>query len=172
MKRSIWVSLLALVSSLAVVGAVMAVHPPGGVVVSELARGTLADAVQSHNLGQGGINVKTRGPVDVVTAQVTFVKGGGSAGWHTHPGPVFVVMRTGTLSVWDEHCMKSTYSAGPPSAPGLPPGAVLFEIGPGHSMLVKNESATVDATLYATFIVPVGATPLTITTEHRCGIAG
>jgi hypothetical protein len=39
-------------------------------------------------------------------------------------------------------------------------------------MLVKNESATVDATLYATFIVPVGATPLTITTEHRCGIAG
>lgn len=171
MRRSVWVALLALVSSLALVGAVLAVHPPGGVFVTELARGTLTTAVQSHNLGQGGVNIKTRGPVDVVTAQVRFAANGGSAGWHTHPGPVFVVMRTGTLSVWDEHCMKSTYSAGPPSSPGSPPGAVLFELGPRHSMLVKNEGP-VDATLYATFVVPVGASPLTITTEHRCGIEG
>jgi quercetin dioxygenase-like cupin family protein len=68
-----------------------------------------------------------------------------AVGWHTHPGPVFVVIRSGTLSVWDEDCAKTTYAA----------GSVLFENGPGHSMLVKNESATVDATLYATFVVPV-----------------
>jgi quercetin dioxygenase-like cupin family protein len=90
-------------------------------------------------------NGKTRGPVDVVTAQVTFRMVAAAAGWHTHPGPVFVVIRSGTLSVWDEDCAKTTYAA----------GSVLFENGPGHSMLVKNESATVDATLYATFVVPV-----------------
>jgi quercetin dioxygenase-like cupin family protein len=162
MKKSLWVSLLAVVASLAIAGSVLAVHPPGGVVITDIQRGTLSETVQSHNLGQGGVNVKTRGPVDVVTAEITFEKGGGSAGWHTHPGPVFVVMRSGTLSVWDEHCVKKTYSQ----------GSTFFEIGPGHSMLVKNESTTEDATLYATFIVPVGAAPLTVTTEHRCGIDG
>ena len=162
MRKQLWISLLAAIAVLAIAATALAVHAPGGVVINDIQRGTLAEAVQSHNLGQNGVNVKTRGPVDVVTAEITFLKGGGSAGWHTHPGPVFVVMRTGTLSVWDEHCNKTTYSA----------GSVLFEIGPGHSMLVKNESPTVDATLYATFIVPVGAAPLTVTTEHLCGIEG
>jgi quercetin dioxygenase-like cupin family protein len=160
MRRPLWISLLAVVAALAIAGTVLANHAPGGVVINDIQRGTLATAVQSHNLGQGGVNVKTRGPVDVVTAEITFLKGGGSAGWHTHPGPVFVVMRSGTLSVWDEHCVKTTYSQ----------GSTFFEVGPRHSMLVKNESATVDATLYATFIVPVGAAPLTVTTKHLCGI--
>lgn len=162
MRKQLWIALFALMASLAMTATALAVHAPGGVIINDIQRGTLAEAVQSHNLGQGGVNVKTRGPVDVVTAEITFLKGGGSAGWHTHPGPVFVVMRTGTLSVWDEHCKKTTYSA----------GSAFFETGPGHSMLVKNESATVDATLYATFIVPVGAAPLTVTTEHRCGVEG
>lgn len=161
MRRPLRISLLALVASVAIAGSVLATHTPGGVVITDIQRGTLATAVDSHNLGQGGVNVKTRGPVDVVTAEITFPPGV-SAGWHTHPGPVFVVIRTGTFTVWDEHCMKTTY----------PAGSVLFEPGPKHSMLVKNESATVAVTTYATFIVPVGAAPLTITTEHRCGIDG
>ena len=49
-------------------------------------------------------------------------------------------------------------------------GSAFFEAGPRHSMLVKNESATVAATVYGTFLVPVGAAPLTVTTEHLCGI--
>jgi quercetin dioxygenase-like cupin family protein len=161
-KRQIFslLALLALIASLAVAATALADHAPGGVIITDIQRGTLATAVQSHNLGQNGVNVKTRGPVDVATAEVTFEKGGGSAGWHTHPGPVFVVIRSGTLSVWDEDCMKTTYSA----------GSVLFETGPGHTLLVKNESETDDATVYGTFIVPVGADPLTVTTEHLCGI--
>ncbi len=162
MRNKLWISLLLAIASVGFAGSVLAVHAPGGVVVTDIARGTLATAVQSHNLGQRGINVKTRGPVDVVTAEVTFLKGGGSAGWHSHPGPVFVVIRSGTLSVWDEHCVKTTYSQ----------GSVLFEEGPRHSMLVKNESETVDAMVYGTFLVPVGAAPLTVTTEHLCGIEG
>jgi quercetin dioxygenase-like cupin family protein len=161
MRRPLWIPLFAVVASLAIAGSVLAVHAPGGVVITNIQRGTLSDAVQSHNLGQGGIDVKTQGPIDVVTAQITFTAGS-SAGWHLHPGPVFVVIRSGTLSVWDEHCMMTTYSQ----------GSAFFEAGPRHSMLVKNESATVDATVYGTFLVPVGAAPLTVTTEHLCGIEG
>ena len=162
MKRSWWILSLVLLASLAVVGTVLASHAPGGVTVTDIQRGTLAEGAKYNHLGLGDIKVQTKGPVDVVTAQVTFGKNGGSAGWHHHPGPVFVVIRSGTLSVWDEHCVKTTYSQ----------GSAFFEAGPIHSMLVKNESTASDATVYATFIVPVGATPLTVTDPHLCGIAG
>lgn len=45
-------------------------------------------------------------------------------------------------------------------------------MGPEASMLVKNESATTDAVVIGTFIVPPGASPLTITTAHLCGLEG
>ncbi|MBI2763762.1 MAG: hypothetical protein HYX54_08455 [Chloroflexi bacterium] len=163
MKRSWVVVLLALFASLAVVGTVLATHTPNPTNVITLSqRGTLTREVKYNG---DGIKVQTKNPVDVVTAEVTFAKAtsttnGASSGWHNHPGPVFVVIRTGTLAVWDENCVKTTYSQ----------GQSFFEAGPDESILVKNESATIDATAYATFIVPVGAGPLTTRTSHLCGI--
>lgn len=105
------------------------------------------------------IKVQTKQPVDIVTAEVTFAPGA-SAGWHNHPGPVFVVIRVGTLSVWDENCVKTAYS----------PGTSFYEAGPDESLLVKNDSTTTEARAYATFIMPVGATPLRIGQPHLCGL--
>lgn len=157
MIRAPWILLVVLLASLAVAATVLATHAPGGVIVTDSQRGTLAEGVR-YNLGE--IKVQTKAPVDVVVQEVTFLKNGGNAGWHTHPGPVFVVVKSGTLSVWDEHCAKTTYSQ----------GEVLFEAGPHHSMLVKNESATEDVRLYATYIVPVGANPLRTGEPHLCGM--
>lgn len=163
MKRPLWFSGLALVAWLAVAGTTLAVHAPlVGPVLNDIARGTLATRV---DYDRGGIEVETKRPVDIVVQELTFAKAtattpGASAGWHSHPGPVFVVVRSGTLSAWDKHCVKKTYSK----------GQSFFEAGPRKSMLVKNESTTEDATVYATFIVPVGATPLRIGKTHRCGL--
>jgi quercetin dioxygenase-like cupin family protein len=159
MKRSLWVTLAALLASFAIAGAVFATHAPGGVSAVTLARGTLAANVK---VNVGDTKIQTKGPVDIATLQVTFAKGGGSAGWHFHPGPVFVVIQSGELSVWTEDCVKNTYGV----------GETFFEMGPEASMLVKNESPTTDAVVIGTFVVPVGATPLTITSEHLCGIEG
>ncbi len=57
-------------------------------------------------------------------------------------------------------CQKTVYGV----------GETFFEMGPEESMLVKNEDPDIDAVVVGTFIVPVGAAPLTITTEHLCGI--
>ena len=159
MKRSLWVTLVALAASVAIAGTVLAVHPPGGTSATLLARGTLAESVK---VNFGDIKIQTKGPVDVATLRVTFNQGGGSAGWHIHPGPVFVVIQSGELSVWDEKCVKNTYGV----------GETFFEMGPEASMLVKNEDPDTDAVVVGTFIVPVGATPLTITTAHLCGLEG
>lgn len=158
MRRSWLVTLLALVASFAVVGTVLATHLPTLVnVTTDSARGTLAAEVKYN---ADGIKIQTKNPVDVVTAEVTFAPGA-SAGWHHHPGPVFVVIKSGTLSVWDENCVKTMYSA----------GSTFFEAGMEESLLVKNESTTTPALVYGTFIVPVGAMPLRTGAPHRCGIA-
>ena len=162
MRRSLWITLVAIIASIAVAGTVFATHAPGGTSAIVLARGTLAENVK---VNVGNTKIQTKGPVDIATLEVTFAPGG-SAGWHIHPGPVFVVLKSGELSVWDEDCVKNTYSASPTG-----PDDVFFEFGPEMSMLVKNESATTPAVVIGTFIVPVGAAPLTITTEHLCGIS-
>ncbi len=163
MRRPLWFLPLALVASVAVAGTVLAAHAAlVGPVLNDGQRGTLTARVDYE---RDGIEIETDGPVDVVVQEITFAKktatsAGASAGWHSHPGPVFVVVRSGTLSVWDKSCVKKTYSQ----------GQTFFEAGPKRAILVKNESATADATVYATFIVPVGAAPLRIGASHRCGL--
>jgi quercetin dioxygenase-like cupin family protein len=157
-RRSWPIALLALLASFVLVGTVLASHlPTNHNVTTAFVRGTLADKVQ-YNLGD--IKVQTKGPVDIVVAEVSF-PALASAGWHSHPGPIFVVIRTGTLSIWDETCgAPRHYST----------GDSFFEAGPKSNMLVKNESPTDAATVVATFIVPVGTTALRIGEPHLCGI--
>lgn len=159
MRRYLRLTLLGIAASLAVAGTVFATHAPGGTTPVLLARGTLAEPVK---VNVGDIKVQTKDAVDIATLQVTFAKGGGSAGWHIHPGPVFVVVKSGEISVWTEDCEKTVYGV----------GDTFFEMGPEASMLVKNEDPNTDAVVVGTFIVPVGAGPLTVTTEHLCGITG
>ena len=157
MRRSWLFALLAFVASFVLVGTVLATHLPANHNISTVvARGTIADTFK-YNLGD--IKVQSKGPVDIVVLDVTF-PALASAGWHNHPGPVFVVVKTGTLSVWTASCVKSTYTT----------GQSFFEPGPESSLLVKNESSTTPATVSATFIVPPGTTVLRTGTAHLCGI--
>ena len=159
MRRSLWLTAVGVAASLTVATTAVATHAPGGTSALVLARGTLAEPVK---VNVGDIKIQTKDAVDVATVQVTFAKGGGSAGWHIHPGPVFVVVKSGEISVWTEDCEKTVYGA----------GETFFEMGPEESMLVKNEHPNIDAVVVGTFIVPVGANPLTITTAHLCGVTG
>ena len=157
MRRSSLLMLAALLASFTIAGTVLATHLPAKHnITTVLARGTL-DGPVKFNVGD--IKVQTKGAVEVVTADVMF-EPLASAGWHVHPGPVFVVVESGTLSVWDERCVKHQYSR----------GDSFFEEGLVRSLLVKNESAVTPAHVYATFIVPVGTTALRIGSEHLCGI--
>jgi quercetin dioxygenase-like cupin family protein len=161
MKRSWFVTLATLGVSLAFAGTVLANHLPAfRNMTTDLAHGTLTAEVKYNG---DGIKVQTKNPIEVYTLQVTFAKGGATAGWHSHPGPVFVVVRSGTLSVWDKSCGDpKTYSV----------GDSFFEAGPDESLLVKNESATEDALVYATFLTPEGTPPtgLRVGEPHLCGI--
>src|SRR5260370_17328105 len=90
-------------------------------------------------------------PIDVATQIVTFQPGGFS-GWHTHPGPVFFTVRTGSLTVYegnDPTCSPHVFTAGT--------GAVEAATS-NHLHMVSNETATIPEPLVP-YIVPVPPTP-------------
>ena len=124
-----------------------AATPSSGVTAELLARGTIGHA---GHLRAAGVKLQTRGPVDVATVHVTF-QPGGSTGWHVHPGPALVTVKTGQLTLHRaKGCRSRTFG----------PGETFLEFGPDDVNLTRNETATVTET-QVTFLLPVGA-PITV----------
>jgi quercetin dioxygenase-like cupin family protein len=145
MKRlAILIALLALVVS---TGPALATPGVGIVSAPILARGT----------NQTAQLVSTAANRDVVTTQLT-LQPGATTGWHTHPGPVTVVVVAGTLSFWrTPDCAKRTLEAG--DSVNLSDAALAPGGGTGLD-LARNEG-TVPTTVMLTHVnVPVGSTTL------------
>jgi quercetin dioxygenase-like cupin family protein len=114
-----------------VVAATALATPPSGLTNVPLARGT--------NTSDGTIPLQVG--TDVAMAQITVVPGG-SSGWHSHPGGAIIVVKTGTLTVYESvgsRCQTSTYSAGQ-----------AFVERPGEVDQVVN-TGTVPYVLFVTF---------------------
>ena len=70
-----------------------------------------------------------RRPMDVFVRQHDY-KPGGFTGWHTHPGPIFLQVKSGELVVYDYE--------NPCEGIKLTPGKGYVDTGRGH--MVVNES--------------------------------
>jgi quercetin dioxygenase-like cupin family protein len=104
-----------------------------------IARGTL----------EGHFKIKLQdssSPGDAAIVQVTQAVGGHS-GWHAHPGPAIVIVKSGELTIDQaKDCSSRTYTA----------GQVAVEPA-GHVHLARN-TGTTTLELWITFLdVPVGA---------------
>jgi quercetin dioxygenase-like cupin family protein len=112
-----------------------------GSAVPEFTLKTLSDLHQ--------VRISTKGPSDVhVTTNV--VVPGGTSGWHTHPGPSVVVVKSGTATVYDgddPSCTPQVYEA----------GSVFLDHGGGHVHVLRNENS-VSLETVAFQVVPAGAT--------------
>ena len=84
---------------------------------------------------------------------------GGSTGWHSHPGPAVVIVKSGSLTLYDgddRRCIGTAYTANP-ATPAV--GKVFIDEGRGHVHIGRNEGST-NTELYVTYLdVPVGAAP-------------
>jgi quercetin dioxygenase-like cupin family protein len=131
------------VAVFAIAGTALATFPVGQT-TDLLARGTAGPLHAKHD----GVRLATRDHVsaDVAVATVTFAPGG-SSGWHHHPGVVVVVVRSGTVTFYDENCHPEVHNAGE--------AFIESSDSPG---LARNHGA-VDAVVEATFIVPTSAPP-------------
>ena len=92
-------------------------------------------------------NLHVNGATDVLQAQLTF-QPGAETGWHIHPGPVVVVVKSGALTETHANGCITVH----------PAGSVFFEMA-GEVHNATNLSGGV-AEVIATFLSPEGAQPL------------
>lgn len=137
-------ALIAVALAAAVVAASSAIATPGSgtVFANVVARGTLAPHFKLK------LRDSSR-PGDVLVQQITIAPGG-YTGWHTHPGVAIVIVKSGSLTLYDEDdpsCTGRTFSA----------GQVFADVGYGHVHNGRNEGAT-NVELVVTYLdIPVGA---------------
>jgi len=93
-----------------------------------------------------GVMIKTRGLSDTYVVQVRIVPGGDS-GWHSHPGPVFVLITAGTATEYE--------ADDPTFTPNVYHAGTGFVEDVGNTHIVRNEGNT-DLVLVAFFLVPHG----------------
>jgi len=88
--------------------------------------------------------IKTQGVADAYVSRLTIAPGG-STGWHSHPGIVFVLIRSGAVTLYDDEFNRTVFAAG-----------TGFVEEPGHVHIAVNEGNS-DLELVVFFLVPKGA---------------
>ena len=136
-----------LVSFATLVGvSVTMASPASGVTPTLLARGAYADfKVKSIPGSPVDFQVKAKSEVDVVVRSHDYAIGS-HTGWHSHPGPVFITVKEGTLTYYlydDPTCTPHVVTK----------GEGFVDDGRGH--MVRNESAA-PAQDVSVIIAPTG----------------
>jgi len=144
MKRMIIVLAgVLLLAPLTLVGVAQATTP-SGVTSTTLGRISLGP----YHETSAGFKLFSKDPTDTVVTTTTLAPGG-STGWHSHPGPAFIVVTQGTLTVYDGDdpaCTPHRYS----------PGSGFLDAGLGHVHIARNEGTT-PVTVVQTYLnVPPG----------------
>src|SRR5262249_32661758 len=90
-------------------------------------------------------------PTDTVVLTTTIAPGG-STGWHSHPGPAFIVVTSGTLTVYD-----GTDPACTPHQYGQ--GSGFFDPGFGHVHIARNAATARVPGVQPPLAAPPGGPP-------------
>ncbi len=121
--------------------------------------------LMAEKTGKWDIMVRAKGVTTLRVTRVPFAVGT-SSGWHTHPGPNLLTVKSGTVVVYDSSnpiCSGTAYTA----------GQTFTDIGgSSHSHLVRNEDPSVAAVVIAVALYPYGVTPITDSSPpkpNNCG---
>ena len=130
MRRAILLVVLGVSTLALVVGAALAT-PPKGATTTQLTRATFGTFAHQNS----GVKVKSKpGEADVAIAKQV-IEPGGSSGWHHHPAVSFFLVKSGSVTAYDEECKKTVYKSGK--------GCIESSTHPG---LVRNQGK-VDAVI-------------------------
>ena len=150
MKRRVYVPALAAATALVVLGALGAValaSLPAGLTSSPLAQGTLGPVNVNVDTPEWKLRIKSKGRSQLAVTE-NRVAPGGHFGWHSHPGPSLVIVKSGTSTFYrgdDPTCTPEIHTAG---TAYVDPGGVVH--------IARNESPTEELVLLVTRLVPNG----------------
>ncbi len=120
-----------------------AVPPQARVAAAEPPAPPLHATVGAIHFSSNDFKIDSDRPSEVVMVKIT-IHAGASSGWHAHPGPGFIVVTGGTLTLYqliDNQCVKSSYGRGQG-----------FIETPGVVHIARNEATSGDVTASATFL--------------------
>ncbi len=130
----------------AMAGAALATQPQG-LTSTTIATGTLQPISFIVKNGDWLAQIRTKGELSVTVVE-NRVAPGGTFGWHSHPGPSLIILKTGTLTFYeadDPTCTPEVHVAG---------DAFVDEGTDIH--VARNESATQEAIVIVTRLLPLG----------------
>src|SRR5438132_5326704 len=87
------------------------------------------------------VKIEAKDGLSVQTQTITF-QPGGQSGWHSHPGPVFISVKEGTMTFYDLDCHATVLTA----------GQGFLDVGLDEH-LARNESGS-PATNVVTYFAP------------------
>jgi hypothetical protein len=96
--------------------------------------------------GDWHVEVKAHRELDVAVQQIVF-QPGGQSGWHSHPGPVFIQVVSGTMTFYESDDPTCT-----PVVRGV--GQGFLDVGE-HAHIARNETGS-PATNIVTYLAPPG----------------
>ena len=104
-----------------------------GVTSAVLAQGRLKDEFDvKTKTGDWETKISTKGASDLLALE-TRVEPGGTYGWHSHPGPHLVIVKSGTATVYMGHDTSCT--------PLVVPAGSSYAVAGGHVHMVRNEGS-------------------------------
>src|SRR2546425_10965549 len=140
-------ALLIVVAAMAAYGGTGLATKASGVTSTLFAVGHF-DEIQAKTLSSSWqARISTKGESDLYVLENRIVPGG-TFGWHSHPGPSLVIVKSGVLTLYrgdDPDCTAHVIQA----------GSGFVDDG-GDVPLVRNEGS-IDTVVYATSLVPRGA---------------
>ena len=125
--------------------AVVSVGTVYAITIEVPARGTFASHQDKTNLLRGVARLQGMS-TDAAVQKIVLSPGEGPS-WHTHAGPVTVIIKSGNFTVVDgEHCSETTYTA----------GQVFVDEGFGHVHRAFNPGPGTTE-VWAFYVIPEGA---------------
>lgn len=112
-----------------------------------LARSTVSEGFKvKRQTGEWEIDIHAKKPTEVTVATLT-LQPGGHMGWHSHPGPGFVQVTSGTVSF---------YVAGDPSCTPTVVSAGHIWLDRGEAPHIARNETSAPATFLVTLFTPPG----------------
>jgi quercetin dioxygenase-like cupin family protein len=145
-SKWLWVLLLVVLGAGLYGGTVLAT-PPIGVTTLPLGSGRFDQIDTKVKTGAWKAEIRTKGASDFHVLQNTIIPGG-TFGWHSHPGPSLVIVKSGTATFY--------MGDDPTCTPHVVPAGSGFVDAGGDVHVVRNEGS-VDLVTVVASLVPAGA---------------
>jgi quercetin dioxygenase-like cupin family protein len=131
-----------------------------GIATTTIVQGNFGDIGVKTNFDGHKVDIDTKGDSDLYVVS-NVIAPGGHSGWHTHPGPSLITVKSGTITAYegdDPTCSPTVYTT----------GQGFIDPGDGHVHLLRNEGAIPAETIAVQFVPDGGTRRIDEPAQHSC----